>query len=300
MAPSSKFPRPREYLNRAHHLASKHCPDPTRQVILHLAWVFGLSGEGQDSYARIEQSGYDLDQLYQSFVGCARVSISRCIETDRPIPDYIGAFLARNTTDKYETQEFCLTPTEVVHQKNKALLHPDEHGKRFVTEGDIGVYEVENLTPQNMVPLFDPTMGTGRVGMDVVCYHPTATYWGVERDLDTYRVAVLNGHLIAPFCKGLLAGMPATRWSVLWADSLVVDVRDTANWERGMNKWDPPDWQVYSRARGHTWADLQRALEEGNVDSRDGANKGGTDMGTVANGLPQSRFPEALPLPTSQ
>lgn len=299
MADPKNFVRPREYLNTAHRILSKHSEDPVREVLLHLAWLFGLSGNGQESWGRVVRSGYDLERHYVEFVRGARLGISRSIRDDRPIPDYVGAFVARYTTDKYETAEFMLTPTDLVHAKNKHLLHPDERGKRLVAQDDNEAYEMESLTAQNMVPLFDPTMGTGRVGMDVVCYHPTATYWGIERDLDTYRVAVLNGKLIAPFCRGVVAGTPVTRWHVLWADSLTVDVRDTSNWEMGMNKWDPPDWQVYSRAQGSTWADLQRVLEDGNVDSKEGAHKGGSNMGT-GNGLPQSRFPRALPVPQSQ
>lgn len=297
--PKGSFWRPRDYLNQAHYMAAKHFDDPLRHVLLHLAWMFGLSGEGQESWKTVVRSGCDLESHYAEFVRGARLATSGCIKTGRPIPDYVGSFVARNTTDKYETEEFLLTPTDFVHAKNKQLLHPDERGKRLVTENGVEVYAVENLTPRNIVPFFDPTMGTGRVGMDVVCYHPSVTYWGVERDLDTYRAALLNGQLIAPFCRGSVAGAPATRWHVLWADSLVVDVRDTINWELGMNRWDPPDWQVYSRARGKTWADLQQALAEGNV-LAEGAHKGGTNMGTVANGIPQSRFPGALPIPQSQ
>lgn len=299
MPDKKKFCRPRDYLNTAHHILSRHCDDPLRQVLLHLAWMFGLSGDGQDSWKAVVRSGYDLERHYTEFVRGARLGISGSIKTDRPVPDYIGSFVSRFTTDKYETEEFVLTPTDLVHVKNKQLLHPDERGKRLVAENGVEVYMVEDLTPSSIVPFFDPTMGTGRVGMDVVCYHPSVTYWGIERDLDTYRIALLSGQLIAPFSRSYVAGLPATRWHVLWADSLIVDVRDTSNWEAGMNKWDPPDWQAYSRTRGKTWADLQQALAEGNV-SAESAHKGGTHMGTVANGLPQSRFPGALTTPQSQ
>jgi hypothetical protein len=277
--------RPRDVLREVHHVLSRHCDDPLAEMLLHLGQMTGLTTGGGESFRRAVNSGYDLAGMYKDFVRGMWSAVTHRSAAGMSIPDYLGSLTRRVRGDKYQREEFALTPPDVVHERN-VVLFPEERRSGS-----------PELRPENIMSVLDPTCGTGRVGMDIVLYYPTAVLWNVERDLETYRVALLNGALLTPFVQASAAGLRCSRWNVLWADSLVVDVRDTQNWERGAGLWNPPDWRTYTTSE-RTWAELEGATFNRVVrDPTESAQTRRSNMGVVTNVLPQSRT-SSTALPT--
>jgi hypothetical protein len=260
---------------------SRYCDskDPYQQILHHLAGTMDLWGphqpEGGESFQAVCENIPGAGDLYGDFVEELWIEIMARVRHEQPLIDPLGDLYEEVGGGRKEGYGQYFTPMALVRTVNAMTLHgaPRIHPNGLIRDAKFGIYHPgvqPVITPETKLAVSDPTCGTGRFGIDAMAYHPTVMMWNADLDIVVYRTALVNARLLLNITSGrftLADGKPAYiimgRANHLHCNSLVVNLLDKRNWNKGNNLWDPLDWRTELYSMGDkTFAEWEKEKGE--------------------------------------